>query len=159
MMLVRINRESVKRNPEGWQTSSKIEGPTTMERVVIKHEGNSALRSEYVFHFAANDWVWKRSERIIADDILDLPQETDEVTVGYNYTPIYHSPLPEFLFKYDYHQHTCSNCGKASTIDQWFDHTDEWTYETSYCCPRCKEWLEEDVEFESISDVAKELGL
>lgn len=158
-MLIRINRESFKINPQSGQTTSVVQGVKSRERVVVEHKDGCAIRSEYVFSFNAGDWLLRRSEVIYPSQFGRLPPECDDEETTTEFCQVHHSPRPLFLFEYDYPQHTCGNCSETSAIDTWDHDVDANSGSHFYRCPHCDEELGEDVEFENPIDVGVELGV
>lgn len=165
-MLVRINRQTLRRNPNAGNTTSVLPGIAHSELTFTDEHGR------YEFTNAGDDWYCRscvttgplrfQPGEVVATDTLIADPSKVRVTTHGNNQIIHHQPEPDWLYEYEPTPVTCNNCGET------FDATEltsdcAWTGDDEICsfevCPKCDAWECCEVEYEQPDDVARELGM
>ena len=167
MTIIKIIRETVKVNPNRGKTQTVVRGSTRTE---FKITGRLSLPegfsdSDFIFiSEIGHDPDYICGGIIHPDYIQELQDACVEQSVDFSYTSnfdhevLYHSPLPKWLFKYENPKIICEECHQNVSInDVNYDYTDDGVKYT--VCPKCQEIdTFEEIRYEDINDVVKELG-
>jgi hypothetical protein len=168
MVLVKIIRESIKKNPDAGKTYTRLHigNETSFE---VKGKVPELLMNEEVA--IITEWEEKEDGVYNAKGFIEDPDSVQEIlstlqkesskdysvsiNTKSNYQEIPHNPLPKYLYKYENPEIECSECkSKVFYSDIERDCDDE--YGCYDVCPVCQAHDSFDFDLENINDV-KEL--
>lgn len=165
-MLVRIVRESVRRNPRAGTTTYIPGRPTRLWTSTYLLQ--NALGD--VFGLEIETCDESGSSRVtlnvqpVSQPTATLCDVSSSFCITQNMFPLYEAPQTWF-FDYEDPEIYCQECGhccRLSELDDEFTEDDDYGYsERRYICPCCREAdvVSGGVEYESLADVLKELEL
>lgn len=157
-MLVKIDRNSITKNPRAGQTSSVMSGAI---------EATFEIEGKLPDFLIEEKNIWTTTTRFGAgneyyEGIIIDPSDTDlrmkiikaggKVNMQKNNQVVHHPPEAAYLFKYENPLVICNNCNSSVLLS---DITEEWNDEGSRYlqCPVCKEIDTFDIGYENIRDV------
>jgi len=158
-MLVRIDRSTIKNNPDAGKTFTMVEGVTQIS-FKIKGKLPEFLRDERLCVILAEKEGEYYSGELYNEKIIDLVLQVPgaSVQVNRNLQRIEHLPSPRYLYKYENPTITCEECNNLIHVhDIDTDYNEDGNEFTT--CPNCKSINSfEDIYFENINDALKEIG-
>lgn len=158
MITVKIDRESISRNPNANKTLSRVAGYWEAHFVAegklpdhFDFENDVIITTQY-FDGVRTEGIISRPDT--ADEMSLLPGVT--VKQKRHWETIFHQPLPKYLYSYIYPNLICEVCKSEVPVNK-IDHEnfddDEYFY-TYTVCPNCKAHDSfEPYEFENINTV------
>lgn len=163
--LVKIDRDSIKRNPIAGKTSSIEYVGSEMKFTFSGKSIPKTIKDNWDMELIVNEIV-ETEEGLYLNGLIhsgndhlleQLRSEGVNVQVVHEHLPIKHEPLPDYIFKFEATQVQCVAC------DNRFKHTDleeDLLVDGSYkqtliknICPFCKTSDCCELEYENISDV------
>jgi hypothetical protein len=162
MVLVKIDRRTIKENPNAGRTDYHISGPT---EITVTYNGEMPEKWSKLFMVTEKSidsgqivTVWTGVGLVTPNDIKKLQRDNNTINVNTrrDYQTVYsRTPEPDYLYKYTNPFITCSRCLKyvrfKSIIQEYIEdlgHFDE--------CPYCHENNTFDYQLEKIEDAIKE---
>lgn len=169
MILILIDRTTIKENPKAGQTSMQVRGNRSC---TFSCDGGTIFKKEYESKIVITEEDYKGNKAgIIIDpdsyiDIMNNGLVSGGLNINYisPVETVYHHALPKWIFNYEKTTVECSNC-KSKVVwndididyERFGEDGDEVRVET---CPICQENNTfEDRKFEDINTVVKELKL
>lgn len=159
--IIKIRLNSIIKNKDAGNTQSKCyHGKTIRFKAyelpkMFKDGVNCVVQQHKKINGIPHDY-----EGIITSD--DLLKELSinkikgiEIEIENHFNTVYHSPIPEYSYKYQNKVMKCSYCGeKIKYNDLNYDDIDIYTYSNTVC-PECGEWDCVELEYEKIEDALK----
>lgn len=167
MIRVKIDRNSIKRNPRAGQTTSVERGSRTLDFDFEGKWPKDQLTDGKQVHITNWQGAKEPMDSIRCSGIVVNPDMFEELSKipgmilheKMNNTVIHHSPIPMFDYKYENPLVPCSEClNNVYLEDIDYEYDDDGN--RSEYCPVCKEeGTFEKRWYEPIEDVVKELKL
>lgn len=154
MKVIKIIRESIKKNPRAGQETTVIQGAKDM---TFEFEGN------FPVELRNNDDIIITSETLdkkLTTGIILHPKAVEllhkfgaKISVKHNHDFINHRPLPKYLYEYENTSIVCNNCENEVFInDITVEYDDDGCI--SKVCPKCCQFdTFEDYTYEDIRDI------
>jgi hypothetical protein len=170
MILIKIDRDSIKRNPRAGATFSWFHGARS---VTFEINGGGRIPVDLIDKVIITEWlgfglpemaVALRGHIINPDDaLLFIAIPGISITVDNGLEKVSHLPQPEWLFEYENTGIRCDSCGSVVKVediesDSFYDGDDDNFIDQ--ICPVCKAQDSfGDIEYESISEAVKDVKL
>lgn len=167
MNLIKIDRASIKRNPNAGRDHFWVRGPMT---ATFKSDG--PLPESILSMVDVTTEMYKNGKPSACSGYIKNPNDIEkvltdvrkekvgmEVFVDKNLQRIDHQPEPSFIFSYENPLCECSDCGTKvllSEILPWEYCDSGYQYDQ---CPRCQELNTFDLKYEKISDALKTIDI
>lgn len=153
--LIKIDRDSIKLNPEGGNISTIIE--TEKEVFVSGNNDIPNILNEDNFHLTEqyNSKTIKKWKGVLLDHTLieSLCDKKLYVEIKYYHQKYSHRPLPKYLYKYENVKLECNDCGSSFLLNELevIEDVDGGYWDN--CCPFCGEPDCVEIEYEKIENV------
>jgi hypothetical protein len=144
--IIKIDRSTVRPNPNAGQTAYRVAGRSYTEETKVFKRGHDWIKQQW------SDGFMYRQDSITS---LKCPSDwASSINHIQEYSDIHTlSPEPAFLYEYENPELVCDSCGGTFCHqDLLFDETNDWGgYISSYeVCPLCHEWDCCEVELEKL---------
>ena len=158
MKIIRIDRETIKKNPNAGSTQSHMQG---LREVTFKIESDNIPEWFHKDPFYPTEWEIGKMKGLISGAITDEMIEKFKgvkglsVDIKCNPITIEHTPAPDYFYDYEQTTLKCKHCKNKIAVDEiecdWI--LDEYEVEI---CPICKqENTFPKYKYERIEDVLK----
>ncbi len=154
-MLIKINRDTIKKNPNAGNTMSRVVGAKRIG-FTIKGDLPNYLIEDENFYIISQDNYGTKECSLIDFSLLDKLLELKNISVT-NKTDVqtfHHAPEKRWLFEYENPSLKCDSCDHyilLSDIKTEWDDEGEYEYDV---CPQCNTINPfEPIEYENINDV------
>lgn len=155
-IVVRIDRKSIKKNPDAGRTEYAVPGARCGRKTVVTEVGENFVVEEFIL---CGEGQWRSVRKNAIDSRFCLLKPGETVEIGQDIQHVHTiTPEPSHLFEYVFPEVQCSECGKAEVINKWHSDWDDESGADWKTCPNCESALEVDVNYERISDALKEMA-
>lgn len=139
-MKIKIDRSSIKKNPNAGSTVSYIQGKDCAT-FTVKGELPDCLsvgKNCIIISLQENKYEKIYHGRLISEGVIDELIKLKNVLVERHFTnmPIYHDPIPEYSFEYENVEVICEYCHQRFMSDDFLIE-DDGDYFTYNGCPKC----------------------
>lgn len=152
-ILVKIQRDSIRKNPNAGRTSFVVHGPSEIR---FKYQGNNP-------ELLKNCTIISEHSSGEVEGYIDNPDDIKElanipgmkIEVKNNFTRHEHLPEPQYLYEYEDPKIKCSQCKEDIYISKIHTDYDDWDNEYTEC-PNCKGVNTfPEIQYEHIQDALK----
>jgi predicted RNA-binding Zn-ribbon protein involved in translation (DUF1610 family) len=160
--LVKINKDSIKENPNAGSTTTRINmGQTISFKAETLPDDFIDGKNCAIFEWEENDGVKTNIVGEIFDPML-LDKCVNErckgisINIKSKNTSFNHAPIPAYSFDYENTKIKCNECGEEiMTDDLKSEESSDGEYYSDRICPKCGMFDCCDLEYEKIGDVLK----
>ena len=114
MLIVKIDRSTIKKNPEAGSTQTHVSGPATCSFKITGGLPEGVSEDEVVVHSRI---IGFPEGEILEGDLLNLEKaelfKGGEVTLRHEIKTINHLPKPDYFYEYHNPLIECDECGLA----------------------------------------------
>lgn len=168
MVLVRINRRTIKKNKDAGRTLSMIPLQRELKFITDKKVPPKFLKDNLCVLVEQNFESDKKpvstyatTDSSIIKSLFDWAKKTAgdgllQLEINQDYQRVDHEPIPEYSFRYCNPIVKCKHCQKKSRLSEIDDYDDE--YNDGTICPKCGNHNSfGEIKYEKITDISIEL--
>jgi hypothetical protein len=163
MVLIKIDRRTIRKNPTAGSTTHHISGPT---EITVEYKGDMPKRWSNLFTLTSRKiedgnviTIWDGGYNVGPNDIKRLLKDPNviNVTEHRDYQTIFSvTPDPDYLYKYLNPPIECNICHEKVKFKSIGEHDAHDGAVTMDVCPNCGAYDSFEYELEKIQDVVKE---
>ena len=165
MVLIKIDRKSIRKNPNVGRTQQKVAGArnTTFtckgELPVYMKDEDSIIITEWSIGDGVKEYkgiITDESiiEKIYNDELFKENGKNITIETSQDWNTVTFPPEPKYFYKYKNTKVKCKECKHKFMSNEFkeFDWDDNYSY-TITGCPKCENWDCCNIEYEKIEDV------